>query len=191
MRGDCRRSGPSGWCVTAHGGQLAHGATIDNWTRVAHIVQQMSRTIGIECKKQEVYVALAEDGALLDVEPQRLQVPAIHEQSARLRGFLDAFGRVLAELQPDSVNILQPETVYSASYGEIAPKAALETLIRLACVDVGVPVQMLHRATVRSSLGGKGKLDELIAEKIEPVGKYWNAGRKYAAAAALTTKRKK
>ncbi len=150
----------------------------------------MARTLGIECKKQEVYLALAEDGQLLDDDPQRLQVPAVHEQTARLRSFLSDFGRVLAEAKPDSVHILQPETIYSATYAELAPKAALETLIRLACLEANVNVEMLHRATVRSGLGGKGKLDDLIKVKIEPVGKYWNAGRKYAAAAALTKGKK-
>jgi len=150
----------------------------------------MARSLGVECKKQEVYLALADDGELLDEEPQRLRVPAVHEETARLRSFLSDFGRVLAEAKPDVVHILQPETIYSASYKELAPKAALETLIRLACLEADVSVEMVHRAAIRSSLGGKGKLDELIAAKIKPVGKYWSAGRNYAAAAALTKRKK-
>lgn len=148
----------------------------------------MTRSLGVECKKQEVYLALAEDGSLLDEDPQRLQVPAVHEETARLRSFLDDFGRVLTEARPDAVRILQPEQVYEARYTELAPKAALETLVRLACVTANVPVEVLHRATARSrtGLGSKGKLDDLIKKNIEPVGKYWNAGRKYAAVAALS-----
>src|SRR5438128_2470209 len=147
----------------------------------------MARSLGIECKKQEVYLALADDGELLDEEPQRLQVPAVHEETARLRAFLADFGRVLTETKPDAVRILQPEQVYEARYTELAPKAALETLVRLACVEANVPVEVLHRATARSrtGLGSKGKLNDLIADQIDPVGKYWNAGRKYAAVAAL------
>lgn len=114
----------------------------------------------------------------------------MHEQTARLKGFMDDFGRVLADMRPDAVHIIQPETIYEATYGEFAPKAALETLIRLACLDAGVKVELVHRATVRAALGG-GKLDELIAARIERVGKYWNAGRKYAAAAALVERKKK
>jgi hypothetical protein len=147
----------------------------------------MARSLGIECKKQEVYLALAEDGELLDEEPQRLQVPAVHEETARLRAFLVDFGRVLTETKPDAVRILQPEQVYEARYTELAPKAALETLVRLACVEANVPVEVLHRATARSrtGLGSKGKLNDLIAAQIAPVGRYWSAGRKYAAVAAL------
>lgn len=159
------------------------------WSSLWQVGCGMSRTLGVECKKQEVFLALAEDGSLLDEEPQRLQVPAIHEQTARLHRFLDDFGRVLAERKPDAVHILQPETIYEATYAELAPKAALETLIRLASSDAAVDVELVHRATVRSALGGKGKLDDLIAAKIKPVGKYWNAGRKYAAAAALTKRK--
>jgi hypothetical protein len=146
--------------------------------------------MGIECKKQAVYVAFAEDGELVDQEPQRLQVPAVHEETARLRGFLMDFAHVLAETKPDHVRIAQPEQVYEAQYRELAPKAALETLIRLACDDAGVPVEVLHRATARARVFGRqGKMDELIEARVKPVGKYWNAGRKYAAVAALAEER--
>ena len=142
--------------------------------------------MGIERKKQEVYVAFAQDGALIDHEPQRLQVPAVHEETARLRGFLVDFGHVLAETKPDAVRIAQPEQVYEAQYTELAPKAALETLVRLACDDAGVPVEVLHRSTARSRVFGRqGKMDQLIDAAIEPVGRDWNAGQKYAAVAAL------
>lgn len=155
------------------------------------MVSHMARVLGVECKKDKVFLAITDDGQVQDAEPQRLEVPAVHEQTARLRGFLEDFGRVLAEVKPDAVHILQPETIYAATYSELAPKAALETLIRLACLEADVNVEIVHRATARSGLGGSGNLDKRIAAAIEPQGKYWNAGRKYAAAAALTKKRKK
>jgi ribosomal protein L12E/L44/L45/RPP1/RPP2 len=150
----------------------------------------MARVLGVECKKDKVYLAVVQDGQVQDEEPQRLKVPAIHEEGARLQGFLDDFGRLVAETKPDAVHIIQPETIYSATYSELAPKAALETLIRLACLKAGVPVEIIHRATARSALGG-GNLDELIAAATDPVGKYWGVGRKYAAAAALTKPKRK
>jgi hypothetical protein len=154
------------------------------------IVIRVTRTLGVECKKAEIYLALVEDGEVVDADPQRLEVAAVHEQTARLKGFIDDFGRVLVELEPNAVHIIQPETIYEATYSELAPKAALETLIRVACFEANVNVELVHRASVRSALGG-GKLDDLIAAKIEPVGKYWNAGRKYAAAAAIVRRNKK
>jgi hypothetical protein len=153
-------------------------------------VIRVTRILGVESKKQEIYLALVEDGRVVAEGPQRLEVAAVHEQTARLKGFMDDFKRVLAEMKPDAVHIIQPETIYEATYTELAPKAALETLIRLACLDASVNVEFVHRASVRSALGG-GKLDDLIAAKIEPVGKYWNAGRKYAAAAAMVQKGKR
>src|SRR5206468_1568395 len=94
---------------------------------------------------------------------------------------------VLDEIGPDAVRILQPEQIYEASYSEFAPKIALETIVRLACADAGIPAEVLHRSSARSrsDLGLKGKLDDVIAANIASVGKYWNAGRKYAAVAAL------
>jgi hypothetical protein len=150
----------------------------------------MARALGVECKKQLVYLALAEDGEVVDAEPQRLQVPAVHEETARLREFLGDFGRVLAETKPDAVRVMQPEQIYEAQYAELAPKATLETLVRLACDDAGIAVEVLHRATARSRVfGTQGNMDKLIADNVEPVGKYWNTGRKYAAVAALAEER--
>lgn len=160
-----------------------------NEIAVGGIVISVTKVLGVECKKQEVYLALVEEGQVVAADPQRLEVAAVHEQAARLKGFMDDFGRVLAEIEPDAVHIIQPETNYEASYSALAPKAALETLIRLACLNAGVNVEIVHRASVRSTLGG-GNLDELIASTIEPVGKYWNAGRKYAAAAAMVRRKK-
>jgi hypothetical protein len=149
----------------------------------------MARILGVECKKQAVYLAVADAGELVEAEPQRLDVPAIHEQTERLRAFLNDFGHLLTEAKPDAVHILQPETNYTATYSEFAPKAALETLIRLACLDAGIDVEIVHRASVRSALGsGKGNVEKLIETNIQVVGKYWNAGRNLAAAAALTAK---
>ena len=147
----------------------------------------MARSLGIECKKQEVYLAVVENDRLLAAEPQRLEVSATQNESARLRGFVDSMSRVLAELQPDIVRILQPESTYTASYTELEPKIALMTLIRLACVDANIPVEVLHRATARKRVGFPrgGNMGALIDESIEQVGEYWAAGRKYAAVAAL------
>jgi hypothetical protein len=153
----------------------------------------MTRALGIWCKKQEVMLAQADDGALVIANPQRLEAPPILEDAERLPGFLASFRHVLAEVQPDVVRILQPEQTYKAPYSEFAPKITLETLVRLACQEARVPVEVLHRSTARSRLGfeQKGALDKRIRENIEPVGKYWGEGRHYAAVAALAEEKKK
>lgn len=147
----------------------------------------MSRALGVWAKKQEIYLAVAEDGDLLDADPQRIEAPSIMDTNERLAGFQTSVRHALDDIEPDVARILQPEQTYEASYSDFAPKLALETVVRLACNEKGVPVEVLHRATARSRLGfaRSGSLDSHIENEIESVGKYWNAGRKYAAAAAL------
>ncbi len=146
----------------------------------------MSRSLGVWAKKQEIYLAVAEDGELVDVDPQRIEAPSIMEENERLGGFLTSVRHALDDLSPDEVRILQPEQTYQASYSEFAPKVALETAVRLVCDERNIPVEVLHRTTARSRLGfgRSGSLDSHV-ESLVSVGKYWNAGRKYAAVAAL------
>lgn len=148
----------------------------------------MSRSLGIWAKKDEVYLAVADDGVLVDVEPQRVEVPSIMDENERLDGFLTSIRHAVDELKPDAVRILQPEQIYQASYGEFAPKITLEALVRLACLQVGVPVEVLHRATARARTGLQGPLDAAIEANLDRSGKYWSTGRKYAAVAALASK---
>jgi hypothetical protein len=146
----------------------------------------MARALGVWCTKRYVFLALADDGTLLDEDPQRLQQQGMLDTTSRLPAFLSDFRRVLTEKRPDAVRILQPEQIYKAGYSEFAPKLAFETLIRFACSEAGIPVEVVHRNTARARTDlRKGKLNDLIEERIEVVGKYWNAGRKYAAVAAL------
>ncbi len=146
----------------------------------------MSRSLGVWAKKQEIYLAVAEDGELVDVDPQRIEAPSIMEENERLGGFLTSVRHALDDLSPDEVRILQPEQTYQASYSEFAPKVALETAVRLVCDERNIPVEVLHRTTARSRLGfgRSGSLDSHV-ESLVSVGKYWNAGRKYAAVSAL------
>jgi hypothetical protein len=150
----------------------------------------MGRSLGVECKKTEVYLALAENGELLNEGPQKIEAPSIMETNERLGGFLTSFRDALEELSPDEVRILQPEQTYQASYAEFAPKVALETAARLACDEKHVPVEILHRNTARSRLGfsRSGSLDSHIEASLERLDPYWNAGRKYAAVAALAAR---
>jgi hypothetical protein len=118
---------------------------------------------------------------------ERVDVASLFEASTELEATLNEVGRVIAQVKPDLVTVLLPE-YYTASYAEIAPHVALETLVRLAAVRAGVGVEMLTRPTVRSRLNlpVKGKLSTHVAARIpDPVGRYWSAGRDVAALAAL------
>lgn len=135
-----------------------------------------------------MFLAVAEDGSIADGFPEKLAAPALLEAPERLQDLSDDLVRVLAEVSPSDVRILMPEQTYKDSYARIAPRAALETLVRLVCATNRVPVEMLHRNTARARLGmpRSGSLESHVPAVISsPVGKYWNAGRNLAAAAAL------
>jgi hypothetical protein len=147
------------------------------------------RALGVWCKKEEVLFAVADDGRLVDDDHRLLHAsPALLEASEALQGTQDDVGRVIAEVAPDVVRILQPEQRYEGSYISLAPRVTLETLVRLAAVRAGVPVEMLHRATARARVGvpQKGKLETHVPKVFPaPVGKYWARGRQLAAIAAV------
>jgi hypothetical protein len=147
----------------------------------------MARDLGIVCSKDSILLALADDGQIIADRHEKLAVAAILEENERLTAMEAEVGRVLSEVRPDAVRILLPEQTYKDSYARIAPRAALETVVRLACVKATIPVEMLHRASARSRLDmpRSGSIESHMPAISEPIGKYWNAGRNLAAAAAL------
>jgi hypothetical protein len=155
----------------------------------------MSRTLGVNCSSKHAFLALAEDGEIVAARPEQLEPPGT-EESERLRGFYHAFRRVLADLRPDRVCLLLPESSprHRPTHAELTPRIAMETLVRLATVESedGVEIDVLARPTVRSrlGLGNKGKLVDLVPEAItEPVGHHWKNARDLAALAALAGER--
>ena len=88
------------------------------------------------------------------------------------------------------VVLLPPEQSprFKFTYAQLAPRVALETVIRLACVRAKIPVDVIPRPTVRSQLGLplSGELASHVSVRIsEGSGPYWSAGRNIAALAAL------
>lgn len=133
-------------------------------------------------------LAVAEDGEVVHSSCEKLSGSGLLEASDRLEAVRRDVVRVLEELAPDEVRILMPEQRYEASYPQMAPRVALETVVRLACNAADVPVEMLNRASARSRVGvpRTGRLEDHVPKVVpEPVGKYWNAGRSLAAIAAV------
>lgn len=148
----------------------------------------MSVVLGVNCKKDEVLLAVARDGELVDSGTLKLKASVLLEETEGLTAMLEDIARVVAEVKPDVVRVLLPEPTYEDSYKRIAPRASLETLVRLAAHRASVPVELLNRNSARARLGmpKSGKFEGHIPSTVgEPVGKYWNAGRNLAAAAAL------
>jgi hypothetical protein len=148
----------------------------------------MESALGVACSKDTIYLAIAKGGmVVVDTDHDRLKFAGVLEETERLRAMRDDVAQLLLEVRPDCVRILMPEPTYADSYGRIAPRAAVETVVRLACVGSGIRVEMLDRRSARARLGvdRKGRFESHIPEFTEPSGKYWSAGRNLAAAAAL------
>lgn len=148
----------------------------------------MARALGVSCKSDVIYFAVGQDGVLIEDEHERLRAPALYEEAERLKGVVDAVSRVIAETGAEVVRVLPPEQTYEGKYTALAPRATLEALVRLAAHAAGVPAEVPHRSAARARVGmpRKGNFEGHIASVIpEPVGKYWNAGRKLAPIAAI------
>ncbi len=148
----------------------------------------MGRSLGVSCKSDVIFLALAEDGELIDNEHQRLQAPELLEETEQLRALQDAVGRVIAETRAKAVRVLMPELPYKGRYVTLAPRAALETIVRLAGESANVSVEVLQRSTARARVGmpREGKFEDLIVSVIPTrVGSYWAQGRRLAAVAAI------
>jgi hypothetical protein len=146
------------------------------------------KVLGVTCSPKNAHLALVADGAVVDAPVERIDVATLHEASEELKAMLDEVGRALAQTQPDLVVVLLPEQArFQRPYTELAARATLETLFRLAAVNAGIDVEVLARATVRSrlKLPRKGDLSSHVTEVFpKPVGRYWAAGRDVAALAA-------
>jgi len=143
------------------------------------------RVLGVSCSSRETYLAVDDDGTILDGLTERLQPSSGLEAGEGLTEFIDSVRRVLREVTPDRVAVLLPET-WSATYRQHLDRATLDTLVRVAAALEDVPLEVLARATVRARLNlpRRGPLDSHVGRVGSSVGRYWSAGRGLAALAA-------
>jgi len=147
------------------------------------------RSVGVICTPRLAYLTLAIDGAIADTPVERVEVCG----SVRVLGGapVDARrdqARARAASARRIVLLMPEQGRHKRTYQELAPRVALETLVRVAAVQEGIPIEVLARPTVRSRLGipRAGELASHVATVVtEPVGRYWTAGRDVAALAAL------
>lgn len=147
------------------------------------------RVLGVNCTPHGAYLAVAEEGVILPGHPDQLKPPAGLEVGGRLLEFISDIRNVLAQIKPDRVGLLLAEPKErGGTHQQHMPRLTIETLVRVAAAQEGLPVDLVQRATVRSKLGlSKTKsLDtHLPASGVKAVGKYWNQGRGLAALAAV------
>ncbi len=136
-----------------------------------------------------MWLACADDGAIVDTTPYQLDVPAGLERGLQLVGLLDECTRVLEKLSPGAVAILNPEsTARITSFGSVRARVTGEVMLSLAAAKLGLPCRYISRPTVRSvlKLGTRGRLSDVVTNatgvQLRP---HWKGERDLAALTAL------
>jgi hypothetical protein len=146
--------------------------------------------LGVNCNTHRAFFAVAVDGELSEGPVEYIEAPNLAESSEELKSVLDELTRVIKEVNADKVVLLKPEggRTPKKTHAAFVPRIALETLVRLAAVEVGIEIDVLARPTVRSRLDlpAKGKLAEHVPLRIPAkVGKNWSKERQLAALTAV------
>src|SRR4051812_4322491 len=105
------------------------------------------RTLGISCTPRYAFLAVSDNGALEESDPERIAVANQHEISAELLSTRDDACRAIRQLKVQRIGLLLPEERprKKPSYSELMPRIALETVIRVAAVEEDVPIELMHR----------------------------------------------
>lgn len=139
----------------------------------------MPRVLGVTCSSADAYLTVIDvdattgTGEVVAIGPERVCPVSAGDHGDSLVRTLAKWQRVLAEITPDAVALLLPESQARTQkvHASWAPRCEAETLVGVAAGLAGIPHDRIARATVRSRLS-LGKLD--TAAKSEPAhGKYW------------------
>jgi hypothetical protein len=146
--------------------------------------------LGVNCSTNCAFLAVVEDGELVDGYVEYVDAPALAESSEQLASVLEDLARVIKEVNATKVVLLKPEggPTSKRTHAAFVPRIALETLVRLAAVHTNTQIELLPRPTLRRrlALSAKGRLAEHVQSRIPVrVGQNWSDGRQLAALAAL------
>ena len=150
---------------------------------------EYGRLLGVSCSGDAAFFALVVDGSFLDEEPRRIEPPEVLGGGDRLVDFRNRMRREITRAGAEVVVIVTSS--YRADYQQIAARATLETLIRLAAAEEGIPSEFMHQKRARSRLGlpSKGGFGEVaqryLRDRVASSPVYWSEGRAAAAAVAL------
>jgi hypothetical protein len=148
------------------------------------------RVLGVQCTSKFAFLSVVEDGQVIERGPERLALAQSTDEDRALWETLSTFETALEEISPDCVHLLGPGTGENAkrTFQAWAPRAELESLLRMAAAKRDLPVRKISRASVLTRLGvpRRSKFEDSVRPAIPERGNYWTAGRLAAAAAALT-----
>lgn len=142
------------------------------------------RVLGVQGSTDFIFLAAAESGAVLDVEPTRIEVPNDLKLPANLTTLKGEIGMALGEIKPDKIVVLiagAPES----SHQRATARVGAETVLRMVALERNIPTAFVTRQSCKSELGlVAGDLGAAIDKGLTRVDPYW-AKRKFAIAAAL------
>ncbi|TDD32894.1 hypothetical protein E1287_21060 [Actinomadura sp. KC06] len=134
-----------------------------------------------------LWLAVAEDGSLVNAEPHRLGLPAGLAPGPQIAAVIEDCERVLRDV--GRVAILDPEPTVKWPTKAARARFGLEMLVAVAASQHNVPCEELSRSTVRSRLGlpKAGRLDSHVGQVVKaPLSPNWKGKRDLAALAALS-----
>jgi hypothetical protein len=139
----------------------------------------MSRILGVTCSGPDAYWSVLDGddsrtAAVILMEPQKVSPVQAGDDGDALARSLGQWESAIRTVKPDVVTLLLPEggEMTKRPHATWAPRISAETLCQLAAGRLGIPVEVLQRATVRSRLDVTGKL-ELTVKQLEATGKHW------------------
>lgn len=144
------------------------------------------RTLGVNGAGASLYLAVAQDGVILDVAPYIFAEPSGLAACDRLPALRDRAEKTVKSLGVERVRILDPEVTYKAAAVSLLDRIALETVFALGAADAGVDCERLPRPTLRSllALPKKGALIDLVTGVTPRTGPHWSPGKRDLAALA-------
>jgi hypothetical protein len=110
------------------------------------------KVVGVTCSAKTALLAAVENGGVIPIDVQKIDVGYQYEASREFVATQREVERGIAQVQPDLVVLLKPELMVRWTYDAVAPRVALETLVRLAAVAGDIPIDVLSRPTVRLAL---------------------------------------
>jgi len=150
------------------------------------------RTLGVNGAGEVLYLAVAENGEIVDAAPHTFEAPAGLAAGERLPALRDQAEKTVKAFKVERVRVLDPETSWQTAAVSVQARFALETILALGAADAGVDCDRLSRAALRSLLGlpRKGELVKLAGEVTSRVGPHWGPRKRdLASLAALAAEK--
>ncbi|GAA1778884.1 hypothetical protein GCM10009795_026230 [Nocardioides hankookensis] len=145
------------------------------------------RALGVNGAGDTLWLACADDGELVDLDPYSFKLPAGLERGEGLRAGVEELAAILKRVAPDVVALQEPETS-QATYQSLVPRMSVEIVLEFAAAEAGVEMRRVSRAKLRSLLGlpRSGAVSSYSSEVIsKPQNPHWAKKREIAAMSAV------